>query len=82
MREIVPCQTTRVVCQGKRNDEDHADDSGAEPNHGYENPVPVLVARITTRDKENNFDGATRGTVEKRLLGGVAKTNNELGEEV
>jgi len=80
--EIVARKTARVVAQRKCDDQDHADDRRAEPDHGDEHAIAVAITGPTAGDQEDDFDRAARCAVEERLLGRVAEADDELREEV
>ena len=82
LREIVPSKTPAVVMERQSNDQDHAQHGGNEAGAADEDPVAEAIAEVAAHDQGDDFDGAAGGAVEEGFFGGVAKGDDELGEEV
>jgi hypothetical protein len=74
LRQVISRQATRVVRQRQCDDQNHANYSGAESEHGDEDPVPVFVAGPAAGDEEDDFDGAAGRAVEEGFFWRVAET--------
>lgn len=82
MGEIVAGKTTRITGQRQCDDEDHANHSSGETDHGDEEAVAVFVACPAAGNEEDDFNCAARGTVEEGFFWRIPETDDELGEEV
>lgn len=80
--EVVAGQSALAVLQGKTNNERDAHDRQHETHGCHEQTVPVSVTQEAAHDQRDDLNGAARSAIEKRLLGSVAETLDQLAEEV